>query len=320
LSDSIDKVLIVGSGWVGRQLAARMAAFGVAVGLTDKSPSVVQDAMLWMSQCGSTAEALTVGQVHDQTSTKDLVGDAVPDPDTASSSSFPGLHLIQPLPAIDQMTRELLTDWGPQLVIECVPEQLSLKKRVLRRICELVPEDCIVASNSSYFVPSVLSQFVSRPERFAHIHFHVPVLRESVADIVGCDATDPKILQSLSELCRRIQQYPLVLKREHPGYVFNWLLQAVLKAALELAALDVADIEEIDRSWKSVTGMPVGPFGMMDQIGLDVIDQVLSNSRWAEASQVDTGRLLAVLRPLIQNGRLGAKSGSGFYDYREPTV
>jgi 3-hydroxybutyryl-CoA dehydrogenase len=101
--------------------------------------------------------------------------------------------------------------------------------------------------------------------------------------------------------------------------VFNWLLQAVLKAALELVALDVVDSDDVDRSWKAVTGMQVGPFGMMDQIGLDVIDQVLSNARWAVPPTVSQEQLLAILRPLVEKGKLGIKSGAGFYDYQKPS-
>jgi len=324
LNKAIHKVLIVGSGWVGRQVAARMAAFGVAVALTDKDPSVVADALQWMQHCGFSTPPLTMEHgpqpaiasdsswsVSNVVSSSDATGQFLD-----AGTLVPWLERVEPFPAIDQLTREQLEVWQPDLAIECVPEQLSLKKRVLRTLSNLVPETCIIASNTSYFVPSVLSQFVKHPERFAHLHFHVPVLRESVADIVGCSSTSPDVLHSLSVLCQRIGQYPLVLKREHPGYVFNWLLQSVLKAAMELVALDVVDVEEVDRSWKSVTGMPLGPFGMMDQIGLDVIEQVLSNSRWVAPPEVDTQQLLAVLRPLIQEGRLGTKSGSGFYNYQ----
>jgi 3-hydroxybutyryl-CoA dehydrogenase len=219
---------------------------------------------------------------------------------------------------LDEFTHGQLVAWRPQLILECVSEQLSLKKRILRRISELAPDDCIVASNTSYFVPSVLSKFVSRPERFAQLHFHVPVLRDSVVDIVGCEHTSSEVLELLVDLAKRAGQYPLLLRREHPGYVFNWLLQAVLKAALELVAKDVVDVKDVDRSWKSVTGMSIGPFGMMDQIGLDVIDQVLSNARWAPPNPITDQQLLEIIRPLIEHGKLGIKSGCGFYDYRQP--
>lgn len=279
-TNPIHRVLIVGSGWVGRQVAAKLASQDTRVALTDKDSTTIADAATW------------IGQI---------------DPSW--------LENVTQLPPLSELTSQRLLDWHPDLAIESVPEQLSLKKRVLRTISELVPADCIIASNASYFLPSVLSQFVERPERFAHFHFHVPVLRDSVADILGCSQTQPEVLERLEELSRRIGQHPILLRREHPGYVYNWLLQSVLKAALELVALDVVDAEDVDRAWKEVTGMPKGPFGIMDQIGLDVIEQVLSNSRWAAPLEIDGSQLLAVLRPLIQQGKLGTKTGSGFYDY-----
>jgi 3-hydroxybutyryl-CoA dehydrogenase len=295
---AIQQVLIVGAGWVGRQIAARLAACGIQVGLTDRDGAIIQDAIQWIDQVSCDEAGELVQQA------------GFGRPERALTES------VRPFETFEMLTAEALEAWDCQLVIECVPEQLSLKKRVLRRIGDLTPQRCIIASNSSYFVASVLSQFVTSPERFAQMHFHVPVLRQSVIDIVGCAQTNPEVLQRLSHLSQRIGQHPLLLRKEHPGYVFNWLLQSVLKAALELVALDVVDIEDVDRSWKAVTGMPLGPFGMMDQIGLDVIEQVLSNARWADPPKVSDQQLLEILRPLTRQGRLGTKTGSGFYEYR----
>lgn len=305
----IQRVLIVGAGWVGRQVAAKIAASGIDVALVDRSLEVVHEAIEWISHCTKSNDPLNLhaSESHQQ--------DAIQK--SASISKPDWIKRVTALSPLAELTRETLAEWQPDLALECVSEQLSLKKRILRRLSELVSDDCIIASNSSYFVPSVLCQFVERPERFAHLHFHVPVLRETVADIVGCQQTTSMVLKSLSEFSRRIGQYPLMLRHEHPGYVFNWLLQAVLKAALELVANDVVDAADVDRSWKSVTGMPLGPFGMMDQIGIDVIDQVLSNARWAPPLSVSDQQLLDVIRPLIQQGKLGVKSGAGFYEYRE---
>ena len=304
----IQRILIVGAGWVGRQVAAKIAASGIDVALVDRSSEVVQEAIEWISHCTKDDDPLNL---H---ASESYQQDAIQK--SASISKPDWIKRVIALAPLAELTRESLAEWQPDLALECVSEQLSLKKRVLRRLSELVSDDCIIASNSSYFVPSVLCQFVERPERFAHLHFHVPVLRETVADIVGCQQTSAQVLESLAEFSRRIGQYPLMLRHEHPGYVFNWLLQAVLKAALELVANDVVDAADVDRSWKSVTGMPLGPFGMMDQIGIDVIDQVLSNARWAPPLSVSDQQLLDVIRPLIQQGKLGVKSGAGFYDYR----
>ena len=280
----IERVLIVGAGWVGRQIAARMAQHGVDVWLFDRKREVCDQSLDWMRSIAN-------------------------DPVETSSSAV----------ISDWLSKVRIADQlfvsGVQLVIESVPEQVSLKKRVLSEISASYAPPTIIASNSSYFTPTMLSRFVVAPERFAHFHFHVPVQHESVADIVGCNATEPGVIDQLCELSARIGQSPLRLRHEQPGYVFNWLLQSLLRASLELVAKDVTDPAEIDRSWKAVTSMPLGPFGMMDRIGLDVIEQVLSNARWANDDSVSLDRLIEVLQGPLREGNLGVKTGKGFYDY-----
>lgn len=283
-SISLQRVLIVGAGWVGRQIAARMAQHGVDVWLFDRNRAVCEQAMDWM---------------------RSILCDPI-----ESSSPSVTADWLPKLQIADQL---FIPDMD--LVIESVPEQISLKKRVLSEISSRYPVPTIITSNSSYFTPTMLCRFVVSPERFAHFHFHVPVQHESVADIVGCDSTESRVIDQLCELSQRIGQAPLRLRHEQPGYVFNWLLQSLLRASLELVAKDVTDPAEIDRSWKAVTNMPLGPFGMMDRIGLDVIEQVLSNARWADADDVSLDRLIEVLQGPLSQGNLGLKTGKGFYDY-----
>ena len=287
-SKNIQRVLIVGAGWVGRQIAARMAQHGVDVWLYDRKRTVCEQSLDWMRSIAN-------------------------DPIESSSTS-----VISDWLAKVQIADQIYVP-GVELVIESVPEQVSLKKRVLVDISEKYAPPTIITSNSSYFTPTMLSRFVTAPERFAHFHFHVPVQHESVADIVGCASTEPTVIDQLCELSARIGQAPLRLRHEQPGYVFNWLLQSLLRASLELVAKDVTDPAEIDRSWKAVTNMPLGPFAMMDRIGLDVIEQVLSNARWADEDTVSLERLIEVLQGPLREGNLGVKTGKGFYDYREGT-
>ena len=280
----IENVLIVGVGWVGSQVAARFASCGVQVWLCDRNDELTNAAKERIKSFDGSSE--WISQVHMAPPISNW-GD---DPSRWTASQV-------------------------DLVLENVPEQLSTKKRLLRQLSRAFPAPTIIASNSSYFVPSLLCKFVDDPDRFAHIHFHVPVLEDSVADIVGCEHTAPEVLERLRQLAVQVRQSPLMLRREHPGYIFNWMLQATLKSALELAVLDVADPEDIDRSWKAVTGMELGPFGMMDQIGLDVIEQVLSNARWADPPRVGSEQILALLREKTNQGQLGVKSGQGFYGH-----
>ena len=288
----------MGAGWVGRQIGARFARYGFDVLIADRDEQTAQDAVNWIGN-----------EIGGETSEERK---SVPD---SSESS-----LVQVLSLPCDENDQLLS--SVDLAIESVPEQLSVKKRVLKELGEVLPRSSIIASNSSYFVPTLLEPYVATPERYAHMHFHVPVLRDSVVDIVGGTKTSEATISALVAVTQRIEMEPLLLHREHPGYVFNWMLQALLKSALELVALDVVDAEQVDHSWKHVTGMPLGPFGMMDQIGLDVIEQVLANSRYLDLGDTPTASvesLLELVREQTRNGRLGIKTHKGFYDYPDTT-
>jgi 3-hydroxybutyryl-CoA dehydrogenase len=200
------------------------------------------------------------------------------------------------------------------LAIESVSEQVSAKRKVLQQLSERLAEESIIASNSSYFTPSILERFVTRPERFVHYHFHVPVWRTKLVDIAAGPSTQAIVLAKLEELSRRIQQVPLTQTVENSGYVFNAMLKSVIQSALQLVQKGVTTPEQVDFAWKSVMGMPIGPFGMMDQIGLDLVYQTMATARFVDGDSV-WQPLMEWLEPYIASGKLGVKSGKGFYRY-----
>jgi 3-hydroxybutyryl-CoA dehydrogenase len=155
---------------------------------------------------------------------------------------------------------------------------------------------------------------VVSPERYAHFHFHVPIWRATVVDVAAAGQTAPQTLERLSLLAKKIGQTPIVQTVENSGYIFNAMLKNVLKSALELLDRGVSDPQGIDLAWTKATGMPVGPFGIMDQIGLDIILQTMSNARFVEGDQI-WAPLIARIEPLVQAGHLGVKTGQGFFPY-----
>jgi 3-hydroxybutyryl-CoA dehydrogenase len=281
----IESVLIAGAGWVGRQIAARMAFRGLEITLLDKDPSALSSSLEWISTQAVIATEGGIERMEDWENS------------------------IQAIEDLDQLADPASID----LALECAPEQLSIKRRLLKKLSETFGEPTIIASNSSYFVPSLFSPYLVHPERYAHVHFHVPVMHDSVSDICGHKGTDEMVLKSLKVLVERLGLEPLMLRKEHPGYVFNWMLQSLLKSALELVASDVVDVKDVDLSWQKVTGMPIGPFGIMDQIGIDVVEQVMANSRWADELPDQSERILQLLREKTKAGKLGTKTGEGFY-------
>ena len=286
-STAIQRVLIIGAGWTGRQIAGQMAINGLDVTLVDSNPSALDVSVKWiMDQRESFCE---------QGYWPDL------------SESVLASH-VGTASGLDAVDGEF------DLVLESVSEQFSLKRRIIKNYSERFHAPTIIASNSSYFTPSMMQPHVFSPERFANFHFHVPIWRATLVDIVSGPVTADTTIQRLVVLAIRIGQTPLVQRIENPGYVFNWMLKALLQSALQLVDRKVALPADIDMAWKKVTGMPIGPFGMMDQIGVDLIHQTMSHARFVDGDDV-WQPLVDILQPYVDSNRLGVKTGQGFFDY-----
>ncbi|MBL7861295.1 MAG: 3-hydroxyacyl-CoA dehydrogenase [Cyclobacteriaceae bacterium] len=197
-------------------------------------------------------------------------------------------------------------------VSESVTEELSIKEKVWQQIGELAPVKTVFTTNTSYLLPSQLAALSGRPEKFCAFHFH-DVFYARVVDIMPHPGTNPELIPLLQSLGRKLNQVPVLVKRESPGYIFNFMLMAVLGAAGRLKTKDVASIEDIDRSWMVNFHMPTGPFGILDNIGLDTAWHVVKE-RPDEASRA----FAKMLKEYIDLGKLGEKSGEGFYRYPNP--
>ena len=199
-----------------------------------------------------------------------------------------------------------------ELVSESVTEDLELKRRVWSEFAGLWKPETTLTTNTSYLLPSQLAEASGAPERFCAFHFH-DVFDARVVDVMPHPGTADVVVQDLLALGRRLEQIPVLVRRETPGYLFNRMLMSFLGAAGGLLASGTADIEDIDRSWMGNMGTRIGPFGMLDQIGLDTVAHVLA------PRQDGASRAFAdVIAPLVAGGRLGAKTGEGFYSYPNP--
>lgn len=197
-------------------------------------------------------------------------------------------------------------------ISESVTEELNIKEKVWKQIGELAPVKTIFTTNTSYLLPSQLAAISGRPEKFCAFHFH-DVFYARVVDIMPHPTTDPSLIPLLQALGKSLNQVPVIVKKESPGYIFNFMLMAVLGAAGRLKTKDIASIEDIDRSWMVNFHMPTGPFGILDNIGLDTAWHVVKE-REDTASQAFS----KLLKEYIDAGKLGEKSGEGFYKYPKP--
>lgn len=195
---------------------------------------------------------------------------------------------------------------------ESVTENLDLKKKVWAQFGELCAEKTLFTSNTSYLLPSQIADSSGRPERFCNFHFH-DVFYANVVDIMPHPRTEGWIKDFLFEMGRKLNQTPVFVKKENPGYIFNYMLMALIGAAGTLRTMDVGSIEDIDRSWMGNFKMEMGPFGVLDTVGLDTAWHITSAQ-----SDKKSQAFASLLKTYIDHGKLGVKTGEGFYTYPNP--
>ncbi|WP_327147833.1 3-hydroxyacyl-CoA dehydrogenase [Nocardia sp. NBC_01329] len=208
----------------------------------------------------------------------------------------------------------LTTDLGAavaeaDLVIEAVPEVLDIKRQTYRKLSELAPEHTIFATNSSTLLPSDMADFTGRPDKFLALHFANQVWKFNTAEIMGTSRTDPAVFRAVVDFAADIGMVPIEVHKEKSGYVLNSLLVPFLNSAIELAAGDYAEPEAVDKTWRIATGAPMGPFQILDVVGLTTPYNILSGDSETE------GLATWLKENYIDKGKLGVATGEGFYKY-----
>jgi 3-hydroxybutyryl-CoA dehydrogenase len=202
------------------------------------------------------------------------------------------------------------------LVSESVFERLDIKRDTHRQLDQVCPPRTILTTNSSALLVSEIEDVVRRGDRFAALHSH---LGAPLVDIVGGPRTSAATIDILQRYVESTGGVPLVLNKEYPGYVLNAMLGPVLGSALRLVADGIAELEDVDRAWMVGRGAPMGPFGMMDLFGINVIHDSWQYRPDDPFSAPVRPKILALLQPLVDRGELGMKAGKGFYQYPEPS-
>ena len=277
-------VAVIGAGTLGRRIALMFAAHGSEVKIYDLAEEQRQAAVDYVSHSlPALADRLT-GVVPGQVSAQADLAEAV------------------------------CNAW---LVIEAIPERLELKKQIFGQLDELSVADAILASNSSSYASRLFLDKVHRPERVLNIHFYMPP-KQNAVDVMSCGKTDRNVIDFVLATLPRFGLYPFEARRESTGFIFNRVWAALKRESLEVVAEGVSTPQEVDRMFEINTGSAAGPFRMMDRVGLDVVLDI-EEHYCAEHPEYPEGPR-RVLRSYLQRGRLGVKSGAGFYDdYPRPT-
>jgi 3-hydroxybutyryl-CoA dehydrogenase len=197
------------------------------------------------------------------------------------------------------------------LIVEAVPEQLSLKRKVFAELDSVAPEDAILASNSSSYPSSQLIHQVARPERVLNMHYYMPP-ELPVVELMSCGKTDPAIIDFLMERLPLYGLVPFRVERESVGFIFNRIWAAIKRESLFVVEEGVAKLEDVDRIWNLFTASQPAPFRLMDKVGLDVVLAIEEHYAAIRNDVPEGPRKL--LQRYVDEGRLGVKSGRGFYD------
>jgi 3-hydroxybutyryl-CoA dehydrogenase len=282
-----ERLLIVGAGTMGSQIALQAAIHGVDVNLFDIDDDSLDRARL-------EADRLLDRQLQREKLDKQEVGRA------REQLRFSG--------NLEQAGQD--RDW----VIEAVAERIEVKRKVFADLDKILPPHAAIATNSSSIVSSRIADITSRPDRCLNMHFFHPVLVMDLCEIVVGPHTSPATAEEAVAWARRIHRHPVMLSGEIDGFVVNRILGAASCEAFSLVAQHAATPSDIDTAVRHGLRWHLGPFELADLSGLDVVLDV-RRSRYERERDPMNLPAIAVLEKLVAEGRLGRKTNAGFYDY-----
>jgi 3-hydroxybutyryl-CoA dehydrogenase len=198
-------------------------------------------------------------------------------------------------------------------VIEAATEKLEIKRAIFAALDAAAPPHAILATNSSTLGSSKVASATNRPDQVCNMHFFNPALVMKCVEVVRHEDTSQETIDATMELARSMGKSPVLVNREIPGFVANRLMGALRDEALRLQEAGIASIADIDTTAKTALGHPMGPFELMDLVGLDV--SYLIRMATFEETGDDADLPHAGVKALYEAGRFGKKTGSGWYDY-----
>ncbi len=278
-------VSVIGAGTMGNGIAHVFAQHGFKVTLVDISQPQLDKAIA------------TIGKNLDRMVSKEIIRKELKDETLANIT-----------------TNTNIADGvkNAELVVEAATENVDLKLKIFQQLDEAAPEHCILATNTSSISITKIAAVTKRPHVVIGMHFMNPVPVMKLVEIINGYATDKKVTATIVELSRQLGKSPCAVN-DYPGFIANRILMPMINEAIYSLYEGVAGVQEIDTVMKLGMAHPMGPLQLADFIGLDVCLSILrvlhdgfGNPKYAPCP---------LLVNMVTAGKLGAKSGEGFYTY-----
>lgn len=285
---TIRRLAVIGAGTMGHGIAYVAAASGYEVRLADADAALLATGMQRIHEAFD--KAIERGKATSETRAAAL------DRLTSASSALDAAR-------------------DADLVIEAVPERLELKRAIFRDLEAVVAPHAILASNTSSLSITRIAEGLGQPERVIGLHFFNPVPAMKLLEIVRGDATGERIVEAARTFATSLGKTPIVV-RDTPGFATSRLGVVLGLEAMRMLEQGVASAEDIDRALELGYNHPMGPLRLTDVVGLDVRLAIADHLHATLGD--DTYEPPALLRRLVSEGKLGKKSGQGFYTWEKP--
>lgn len=282
------RVAIIGAGNMGHQISLCCALAGLETACVDVSEEQLQKAEAFMKKY--LPERVAKGRLSEE-------------------SALEAASLLRFTADLEAGAREA------DFVIEAVTEKLDLKKDLFRRLDQICPPHTVLATNSSFFVSSLLAGETGRPEQVCNMHFFNPALVMKCVEVVKGPHTAAGTAGTAIRLAQKMGKKPVLLHKEIYGFLVNRILRRIMDEALYLLDTGVASAEDIDSAVVNALGHPMGPFTLMDLTGIDLSYHV-AMERYRESGDPAQKPSPTVVEKYAR-GEWGRKKGRGFYTYGE---
>ena len=279
---------VVGAGTMGTQIALQSAVHGYTVYMIDLDRQILEEASL--RHLDELRARFDRGEISDD----------------EAAATMDRLRFSTAMRGLPE----------PDLVIEAVVEDLGVKRDIFARLDAICPAPTIFATNSSSIKVSAIESATRRPDRVLNLHFYNPVWQRPLVELMRGSATSDETIATARAFARSIGVTPLLVLKESTGFLFNRVWRAIKKECLRLVDAGVASFEDVDRAWMIAFDQPMGPFAIMDRIGLDVVRDIEMTYYKESGDPSDAPPKL--LLDMIEEGALGVKTGKGFYTYPNP--